>query len=293
MSDGGALINLGDITKPATVLIEKISDAIGGIARPGHTRRMARAEADAEIIRAETRLKITELEERALERMLREEAKKQENIEKITYNATEKLNAESRPEEIPADWISYFFEKCRVVSDSEMQSMWASILAGEANSPGAFSRKTIDIVASFDRSDALLFTKFVKFVWMSNDPFALIFDINHPVYGREGVRFGELMHLESLGLIQFNHLSGFMRTNIPKYFNVFYYGCPLTIEFPADMNNMELGQVLITSFGKQLLSVCHASPSADFRDYVISKWISKGMVLSTPVVGKESCSVIK
>ena len=31
------------------------------------------------------------------------------------------------------DWIANFFDKCRIVSDSEMQSLWARVLAGEAN----------------------------------------------------------------------------------------------------------------------------------------------------------------
>jgi len=30
MSEGNSLINLGDISKPATVLIEKVSGALGG-----------------------------------------------------------------------------------------------------------------------------------------------------------------------------------------------------------------------------------------------------------------------
>ena len=36
MSDNfeSSLINLGDLSKPATVLVEKISDAIGGIFKP-------------------------------------------------------------------------------------------------------------------------------------------------------------------------------------------------------------------------------------------------------------------
>jgi hypothetical protein len=41
MSNGGSLINLGEISKPATVLIEKIADAIGGVFKPYQIRRVA------------------------------------------------------------------------------------------------------------------------------------------------------------------------------------------------------------------------------------------------------------
>jgi hypothetical protein len=47
------LANLGDLAKPATVLIEKISDAVGGVFKPFQIVRVARAEAEAELIRAE------------------------------------------------------------------------------------------------------------------------------------------------------------------------------------------------------------------------------------------------
>ena len=73
---GGGLINLGDLSKPATVLVEKISDAVGGIAKPWQTVRVAKAEAKADLIRAHAKIKISEIEERALLRMIREEGKK-------------------------------------------------------------------------------------------------------------------------------------------------------------------------------------------------------------------------
>jgi hypothetical protein len=43
MSDSNALINL-DLAKPATVLIEKIAEAMGGSFRPYQLKRIAKAE---------------------------------------------------------------------------------------------------------------------------------------------------------------------------------------------------------------------------------------------------------
>ena len=34
MSDGGSLINFGDLSKPATILIEKVCNAVGIIYEP-------------------------------------------------------------------------------------------------------------------------------------------------------------------------------------------------------------------------------------------------------------------
>jgi len=160
---GNSLLNLGELSKPATVLIEKISDAVGGIAKPWQIGRVAKAEAEAEIIRAEASIKITELERRGLERLVREEGQKQENIEKITAQAIPQLKDGAKPENLEKDWLINFFDKSRLTSDEEMQSLWASILAGQTNAPGKFSKKTVEIVSFLEKEDALLFTELCKF----------------------------------------------------------------------------------------------------------------------------------
>ncbi len=72
---GNSMINLGELSKPATVLIEKIGDAIGGLFKPYQIKRIAKAEAEAQIIDAETQIQVTELHRRAMHRFVEEEAK--------------------------------------------------------------------------------------------------------------------------------------------------------------------------------------------------------------------------
>lgn len=92
MSDGTGLVNLGELSKPATVLIERISDAVGGIAKPWQVKRVAKAEAEADLIRAQAKIEISDMEQRALIRMVHEEGRKQENIESITAKAIPHLS---------------------------------------------------------------------------------------------------------------------------------------------------------------------------------------------------------
>lgn len=56
MSDQVRLVNLGELSKPATVLIEKVSEAIGGVFKPHQIIRVAKA--DAEVIRAEAQIHV-------------------------------------------------------------------------------------------------------------------------------------------------------------------------------------------------------------------------------------------
>lgn len=193
---GGALAALGTLSKPANTLIEKVSDAVGGIAKPWQIERVAKAEAKADLIKAQSRIEISDLERRALERMVHEEGKKQENIESITERAIPLLSPEAKPENVDADWIVHLFEKGRLVSDKEMQSLWARILAGEANNPGSYSKRTVELVSTMDKSDTQLFTNFCKFVWMFRSPTPLVYaHTDENIYNAEGINFSTLMHL--------------------------------------------------------------------------------------------------
>src|SRR5208282_4000847 len=105
------------------------------------------------------------IEQRALVRMTREEGKRQENIEAIAAEAILEIESGAKPEEVESDWLANFFDKCRLVSDPEMRSLWSKILAGQANRPGAFSRRTVEVVSMLEKGDADLFTLLCGFGW--------------------------------------------------------------------------------------------------------------------------------
>ena len=165
MSDENPIAKLGDLTKPATVLIEKISDAVGGVFKPYQIVRVAKAEAEADRLRAESQIQVTDLHRRAMHRFLEEEAKKQSNIEAITQNALPLLDDKSSPQNVSNDWITNFFDKSRIVSDSDMQTLWSRVLAGEANTPGAFAKRTVNLLGDLDKEDAALFMQLCGFAW--------------------------------------------------------------------------------------------------------------------------------
>lgn len=291
MSDGKGLVNLGDLSKPATVLIEKISDAIGGIAKPWQIKRVAQAEADASIIQANALVQVSEIEQRALVRLVKEEGKKQENIENITAKAIPHLSQDAQPDNIEKDWLTHFFDRSRLVSDDEMQSLWANVLAGQANKPGSFSKRTVELVATLDKTDAQLFTKFCTFAWMVGDLTPLIFDEQNEIYNCMGINFPSLTHLDDIGLISFNNLSGFEKRGFGKYATIFYYGRAINIEFPQDSNVFPLGKILLTRAGQELAPICGSTPSDDYFSHVLTEWQKRGYILSSPlksIVGRNN-----
>ncbi len=115
MAAGLVNVDLGRLAKPATVLVERVSDAVGGITKPCQLRRVANAEAD---------VKITDLQQRAARRFIEEETKNQINLESITRQTIPDLNEDSQPEKIEEDFLKNFFDKCCIVSDEQMEDIW-------------------------------------------------------------------------------------------------------------------------------------------------------------------------
>jgi hypothetical protein len=166
------------------------------------------------------------------------------------------------------DWITNFFDKCRIVSEEEMQALWAKVLAGEANSPGTYSKRTIGLLASLDKKEAHVFTNVCGFTWRMPEPWPLIYDTQEQIYKDQGINFGALRHLAHIGLIDFENLAGFIRTHIPKQWLFNYYGNPLILSFAKDKDNkLESGKVMLTRAGEQLLPICGAKPVDGFFDY--------------------------
>ena len=173
---GETIITLGVFanTKAGKTLIEKISNAIGGICEPYQIKRVAKAEVEASIFKACGENLITDLERRAVFHRIEEDAKHQKNIEDIIIKALPNLKEDAKPENIENDWITNFFSKSRLVSDEQMQTVWARVLAGEANSPGKFSKRTVNFLDSLDKKEAELFNSLCSFIWLINNENTLL-----------------------------------------------------------------------------------------------------------------------
>ena len=279
MSDENPLTKLGDLAKPATVLIEKISEAVGGIFKPNQIVRIARAEAEASRIQAEAQIQVTDLHRRAMHRFLEEEAKKQTNIETIAQKAIPLLEDTSSPQNVADDWITNFFDKSRIVSDEDMQLLWSRVLAGEANVPGSFAKRTVNLLGDLDKVDAELFVRLCGFAWVIGNICPLVFDAKDQIYIEHGINFNSLSHLESLGLVQFNNIASFTRLQLPKSVTVFYYGRSVDLTLPTGNDNqLTLGSVLLTRAGQQLALVCRSQPVESFFEYVYDKWAAETLV---------------
>jgi hypothetical protein len=147
-----------------------------------------------------------------------------------------------------------FFDKSRIISDNEMQNLWAQVLAGEANSLGTYSKRTVNFLSSLDKKDAELFQILCRYCcWIIDSLVPLIFDIKNDIYDKNGINFESLIHLDSIGLIHFE-INGFIMQNTTKKFTVSYYGKLLDLTIQNE-NTLGTGQVFFTEIGKELVKI--------------------------------------
>jgi hypothetical protein len=287
MGDSKSLVNLGELATPVNALIEKVADAVGGAFRPQHMRRIARAEVDVEIIKAKGAIELSDLQQRAIERFVGEEAQKQANIEAITDKALPQVDAEASPEAIGRDWLTHFFDKGRLISEQDVQMLWSRLLASEANKPGKFSKLTINVLASLDRTDAELFAKLYSFA-VRIDPLStvlakeyqvpLIYNVQDSIYQDNGINFDSLIHLETLGLVNTSlGLSGYAEINVYKKGFVTYFNQQLYVELlDIPEPSFDLGGVLFTQAGMQLGTLVTAVPIEGFDRFLRETWKANG-----------------
>ena len=164
-------------------------------------------------------------------------------MEDITAKALPQLNEKAKPDSIEDDWIVNFFDKSRIVSDNEMQELWSRVLAGEANAPGTYSKRTVNFLSNLDKTEAELFTKLCGFVWVISGLTPLVFDDTAEIYNRHGINFVSLTNLDSIGLIKFGGIMDMSLRGLPKRIVIVYYGRPFTLELPKNSKiNLKLGR---------------------------------------------------
>lgn len=78
------------------------------------------------------------------------------NTAKTILQAEEILKGETTPlsaKDIEPDWLYRWRDFAAQVSDEDMQSLWAKVLAGEVTSPGTHSFRTLDFLKNLTRAE--------------------------------------------------------------------------------------------------------------------------------------------
>ncbi|WP_157959060.1 DUF2806 domain-containing protein [Salinicola endophyticus] len=278
-------INAESFGEAAKELISKVSDGVGGIAKPWQMKRVAKADIAVRKMNALAEQELTEIEGRAVNRVVAQETRKQRNIENITYRSTSHLNEENDIKELDEDWIADFFDKCENVSAEYMQEMWARVLAGEANKSGSYSKKTIDIISKIDRESAVLFSRLCSFIafFYNKEELLVDYESMSDLLIKKGLNFLKLQEFETDGLINFSSLTGYGVSNpfftkdgdknksgelfILYHDNVSCYAI-------ESIDRLKTGNIVLTRYGREVATICDIEP--DVEVYELMKGYIEG-----------------
>lgn len=275
------LADFGDWSKPVNTLIEKCSDAIGGLFKPYQITRVAEAEAEAEEIRAQAHVKIDKLQRRAATRFIAEETKKQINMEAIIRGALPQVDEAADPEKMNDDWVTNFFDKCRLISDEQMQVIWSKILAGEANNPGNFSKRTVNLVAELNKVEVELFGSLCRYAFeIGEGHHPVVLDWSNSIYAKNGVTFASVTHLSNIGVISL-HATGNVHASLEDDAKLRYHDQLIDLSFPNGCpRRVNIGWVTFSASGWELSKLVPVEAVSGLVDYVLEFWKRYGITAS-------------
>ncbi|MEM5474671.1 DUF2806 domain-containing protein [Hoeflea sp. AS60] len=265
--------DLAGLSEPITRLIDKISDATGVLYEPKRIVRRAKAEAKAHVIAAQADIEASDLRRRALMRLVDEEAKKQENMEAILDLAVPQITNEAKPDNMDDDWLVNFFDKGKTISNEEAQKVWAKIISSETNSPGSFSKRTVNTLHSLDKIDIIKFENLCRFTWRTPDLFPIIFNIDDDVYKNNDLTFINIMDLEELGLVHYDPVNNYQLRNRKGHSQLYYFERIIGLYFGDDDNkSLDIGNLILTQTGRELAKLTNVDRVDGYYEYVAQKW---------------------
>ena len=181
------------------------------------------------------------------------------NLAKIVQMAASQLNETAAPALITDDWTANFKDKARTCYDEEMSRLWATLLAGEANAPGSYSRKTVNVLADMDIHDAKLFSNLCRFQLMQygydHERTIVIIDLETAwIYKEYGITKNSLAQLIGLGLVELMgntvHLSMVEKRDKLAHSNGWI------ICGPSPGKGIDMGGTSFTHSGLQMSKLC-------------------------------------
>lgn len=191
------------------------------------------------------------------------------NQNEIVTHALSMITPTARPDDVDEDWILQFMDKARLVSDSEFQIIWASILANEFNTPGTIPKALLHTLEQMDKHMAKAFMNVaaasINFIDDEKIEFSPIIlrEKFRDYYNEIGINLDNLIDLQSLGLIQVGDgiTTYSVQCSTPVIVHYHDQDCSLP-------NKFVVGEVVYTRIGKVLCSVVKPEKIENFFDKI-------------------------
>ncbi|TVS08775.1 MAG: DUF2806 domain-containing protein [Phycisphaerales bacterium] len=266
---------LQELSKAATELLQVIKDVTGFVLEPAAIRRTAKANRDARILEAKTDVEVARIRAQVLDSLSAEEVIKYCNASSILLNAASKVSESAPVRNIDPDWLLLFVDKAKLITDVQMQELWARVLAGEAAVPGSFSKRTVEFLRTLNADDARAFSLACRFApLLDGEPWLFVYYDNIGFYKEHDLEFWMLSHLDDIGLIRFDYLGGGFTARIETvHAGLVYGGSKYEMRFPVKFSGeLSVGSAILTRSGRELHRLVEHQAVDGFCEYVFGRW---------------------
>jgi alpha-D-ribose 1-methylphosphonate 5-triphosphate synthase subunit PhnG len=271
-------------------LVQFPRDALDYLVGPDRIRAVRTARADAALIEARAQSEIERLRVETAEFVLDREMRKTENRRAIVAEAHKALPPPKEAisdQPVSRDFVHAFFDEFDGISDPEVHKIAGRLLAGEVVCPGSFPRRTMRVLRDLESRDFAQFTRVCRYGWNIGGLTPVIYDLDAAIYTQQGVDFSTVQNLTTLGLLTFEPIGGFSRTQLPPKLTITYGQDRVQIELKQGGSTLNIGDVLLTEAGLKLAHLTRAQVLPGFLEYAMDKWRAEGhkMEVVSPAPG--------
>ena len=243
--------------------------------------KVTAARADAEASRIETKAKIEAWQAIANAR----ERKRLSNVQSVVERAAGLLDGKEVSDHKPdSDWSDRFFDDAQNVSSEDLQTIWARILAGEVESPGRTSLRTLSILKDMTQEEARQFHRLMEFR-IGN---YLIVKFAEEVSG-ESLGY-IILSIEEIGLFH-PSMTAHVQINVSdgKPYTDEHHGYMLVIEGPPEqslsLSPNPIETTVLTKSGMELAEFCSHEPNeAYLKHFARSVGTRKCVLKVAPII---------
>lgn len=277
-------LDVFDCTSVVMKLIDRIFDVGEHFLEPRGVK-LAIENAEVKLIEEISSLEtISPMMKRELLRNWKKLSRENYNKSNILEKAIAHLESEAKPEEVEKDWLSFFFDKARLITDEHVQEHWGRLLAEEVNSPNSISRSLLHSLSIMSNRDIQNFHNLTRFALIDFDNktqvhLGIFITKNQKAYKDSNITPEIIMELSRLGLVAYNWEDEYIFCEAKKSFQ---YGNKFVEVINRNKENeigekvISIGNVIFTEDGKSLYRIAEKLHNNDILDYIARKWIVRG-----------------
>ncbi len=192
--------------------------------------------------------------------------KNKERIAEIALANVDKDNELLDKQVIDEDWFGRFMDSASYVSVEQLQLIWGKILANEITRPGSTPPNMIRVLSEITTPLAIAFRKICSFqviyiplldtgepkVDMANKQIYVPYRGNEECLREMGVSFETINELETLGVLRFEAISGYVQKGIEHNKVLAYIDDQLIMISDHAKNELPIGNIILTTAGEAL-----------------------------------------